>query len=777
MDENVPSEPDSTPTIHSKDKKKVPDEVRTVKTRKVRVKKTADRDETPTIQSKKMRPTAPAGEAVPKTRIGSITARLQSQKGIRGDVSLPVEDEGGEIIAGPASEDRYSVLGEVARGGMGAIVKIVDNDIRRPMAMKVILGEKQRDQLERFVEEAQVTGQLEHPNIVPVHELGLDEEGAVYFTMKLVKGESLESIVEKLARKDPAYTETFPLTRLLEIFLKVCDAMAFAHAKGVIHRDLKPENVMVGKFGEVLVMDWGLAKVKGREDTARDELVASIRSEKEVGQTLDGDVMGTPSYMPPEQANGDVEEIGERSDVFALGGILYKILTHIAPYTASSMTAIIAKAVKGTVIPPRSRNPGARIPRELEAICLKAMAFKGRERYGSVEALAGDVRSYLAHRLVKAHRYGLFSKAVRFMQRHPAGSLAGGVALVLLAVGAAVTGVVAGEARAARARAREEQARAESESFKRKEAEREKAEAVEARDTAVDMLEKGRRVSAVLRSANLELGQVLKDLKKSFYSEKTEKEKREIGDAHWPAVEAFFKGIAEDSASQAAGLAVKGWLKRLSGYEEEGFETLKASVQKDPDVAYGRLFEGMAWLSKYLAKQPMPSVHINPTGVDFGPPPPETEVMMEARQKFEAILEDVEGSGVWGESSSGDFREVLQGFKAMQSGDLDAADRGLTKALSVPEMTWLTEEILLARAKVRYLNKAFGEGIGDIEKVLMVCPASPDAYFVKALLWDGDATMKIATGINSQRASQEAITAYEETLRSGPDFDNVYLNL
>ncbi|MHC5082251.1 MAG: serine/threonine-protein kinase, partial [Planctomycetota bacterium] len=266
----------------------------------------------------------------------------------------PAEELPEDSIAGPASETRYGILGEIARGGMGAIVKLVDNDIRRPVAMKVILGGPANSvegaetaRIERFVEEAQVTGQLEHPNIVPVHELGLDAEGKVYFTMKLVRGESLDAIIDAVADKDPEAIRKYSLSHLLQVFLKVCDAMAFAHSKGVVHRDLKPENVMVGRFGEVLVMDWGLAKVKGHEDRAEEEWVETIRSEKEAGRTLSGEVMGTPSYMPPEQAAGKVERVDERSDVFALGAVLYKILTHEAPYTGISVEEVARGALYG----------------------------------------------------------------------------------------------------------------------------------------------------------------------------------------------------------------------------------------------------------------------------------------------------------------------------------------------------------------------------------------------------------------------------------------------
>ncbi|MHC5039494.1 MAG: serine/threonine-protein kinase, partial [Planctomycetota bacterium] len=274
---------------------------------------------------------------------GSITTQLKSKLGDRGRIDLSAEDLPKDVISGPVSRNRYAILGEIARGGMGAIIKIIDNDIRRPVAMKVILEDDDDERVARFVEEAQVTGQLEHPNIVPVHELGLDAKGKVYFTMKLVKGDSLESILDRIADKDPEACERFTRSHLLHIFLKVCEAIAFAHNRGVVHRDLKPENVMVGGFGEVMVMDWGLAKLvslipRGPAGKARvipETLAAEpgpVQHDDFNVRTLDGDILGTPSYMPPEQADGRIAEIDQRSDIFALGGILYKILTYEAPY-------------------------------------------------------------------------------------------------------------------------------------------------------------------------------------------------------------------------------------------------------------------------------------------------------------------------------------------------------------------------------------------------------------------------------------------------------------
>ena len=197
----------------------------------------------------------------------------------------------------------------------------------------------------RFLEEAQITGQLDHPGIVPVHELGLDAEGRLYFTMKLVKGRELREVFE-LVRKDE---DGWNLPRALGVLLRVCEAMAYAHDKRVIHRDLKPSNLMVGRFGEVFVMDWGLARVLDRpdprdlrirepdDDTATQPVLSDRRESGDDSHsplyTMDGDVFGTPAYMPPEQARGDIARIGTAADVYAVGAILYHLLAACMPYS------------------------------------------------------------------------------------------------------------------------------------------------------------------------------------------------------------------------------------------------------------------------------------------------------------------------------------------------------------------------------------------------------------------------------------------------------------
>ncbi|HEX4462148.1 MAG TPA: serine/threonine-protein kinase, partial [Polyangia bacterium] len=214
-------------------------------------------------------------------------------------------------------KDRLRDEGEIARGGMGSIRRLYDTELLRHIAMKVLDNElaMQPESKERFLDEARITGQLDHPNIVPVHELVLDARGVPsYFTMKLVDGETLTRLIA-------AQKTQRDLERLLEILVKVCDAMAFAHSRGIIHRDLKPDNIMVGSFGQVYVMDWGCAHVSDTERSA-----IARRADPE------GTVIGTVQYMAPEQAWGQIQKIDQRTDVFAIGGILYKMLTGSPPY-------------------------------------------------------------------------------------------------------------------------------------------------------------------------------------------------------------------------------------------------------------------------------------------------------------------------------------------------------------------------------------------------------------------------------------------------------------
>ena len=294
---------------------------------------------------------------------------------------------------------RYQIEGEIARGGMGAILKGHDPDLGRDVALKV-LREDLRDNAEmvrRFVEEAQIGGQLQHPGIIPIYELGTFTDRRPFFSMKLVKGRTLAALLKE--RTDPAHG----LPRFLGIFEQVGQTMAYAHARGVIHRDLKPSNIMVGSFGEVQVMDWGLAKVLPQGDTAGEpepaeavvSAIRTVRSGSDADASRAGTVLGTPAYMAPEQAGGDVEAIDERADVFGLGSILCEILTGRPAYTGPSSDAILRRALRGDTADALWRLDGCGADAELVDLARHCLAAEVEQRPRDAGEVARRLTAYL----------------------------------------------------------------------------------------------------------------------------------------------------------------------------------------------------------------------------------------------------------------------------------------------------------------------------------------------------------------------------------------------
>lgn len=430
-------------------------------------------------------------------------------------LGLEAEEMGGE-------SRNYRPLRELARGGMGVVFDAHDAKLQRSVAMKVMLrGRASAEETQRFFQEARVLGQLAHPNIVPIYDVGTDEEGRPFYAMKLVGGSTLHDILHRLKAGERDTLAKCPLSKLLTVLQKVCDAIAFAHARGIIHRDLKPQNIMVGEFGEVLVMDWGLAKILSgsaatqaaantfpvhgqlgqtgptgtlpindaidatEQATGVAGSAASLNEPKPASgmgpasapkisfgpperesvlpsggyATMEGAVMGTPSYMSPEQAAGSSEDIGPQSDVFALGGLLYAVLTLHPPVQGKTQTEILSKVREGKIVPPSlhssrpaaaappetagqsARNPssttslphlpGGRVPDALSAVAMRALTVDRAQRYQTVVAFEADLAAYQGGFATSAEHASLGRQFWLLMRRHRIAAAALAVVLVL----------------------------------------------------------------------------------------------------------------------------------------------------------------------------------------------------------------------------------------------------------------------------------------------------------------------------------------------------------
>jgi WD40 repeat protein len=319
------------------------------------------------------------------------------------------------------SRERYERLGEHARGGIGKITRVLDRELGRSLAIKEIQAPEDAS-VERFVREARITMRLEHPSIVPVHDAGRWESGEPFYTMKLVAGRTLKEAVH--AMRTPAERMT-----LLPNIIAVADAIAYAHQQRVVHRDLKASNVLVGAFGETIVIDWGLAKDLSLPDDPGAPPATPYR--KAGDATEAGSVVGTPSFMPPEQARG--EEVDERADVYALGALLYFVLSGRPPHEGGSSAEVLTRVREATPVPLAELVPT--VPSDLAAIVSRAMAREKGARYPTAQELAEDLKRFQAGQIVAAHRYSVLELGSRWIRRHRTTAAATALFVVLAAIG------------------------------------------------------------------------------------------------------------------------------------------------------------------------------------------------------------------------------------------------------------------------------------------------------------------------------------------------------
>ncbi len=332
--------------------------------------------------------------------------------------------------------DRYEIREEIATGGIKQIHRVFDRRTNREVALARLRPEAPADLIDPFIHEAWLTARLDHPGIVNIHDLAIDADGKPFFTMDLKRGQSLRALIRKLRNEDPETVAAFPIEARLEIFIKVTDAVAYAHSCNVIHLDLKPSNIQIGPFGEVLVFDWGLAKVLGMEDPLEVDRML-FHPDFFASTTPGGKLTGTPGYMAPEQIK-EAPDIDFRADVFGLGCVLYHLLSLCEPFPGDS-DIVLKNTLNGKVLPPHERKDGAAVPRGLSEVVMKAMARDPENRYKSALELGNEVRRYLQGFAPDAEHAGLMRQIYLLIARNKRFSLTVFIAMMALLIGTTVS--------------------------------------------------------------------------------------------------------------------------------------------------------------------------------------------------------------------------------------------------------------------------------------------------------------------------------------------------
>ncbi len=505
---------------------------------------------------------------------------------------------------------RFELRERIGEGGMGVVWRAWDPQLGREIALKVLARVSSRPEVvRRFLSEVTIHARLEHPSIAPLYESGVDPAGGVYFAMQLVRGRDL---AHRLA------DEAYPLVRRLADFLKAMDGVAYAHSKGVLHRDLKPSNVLLGEFGEVLVADWGLAKLR---ELGAEEPGPAGEEDLSPARTREGTRLGTPAYMPPEQAEGRLADVDQRSDVYSLGATLYEVLTRTPPFGDLSGEDLLTRVAQGRLAPPSWKDP--RLPRELDAIVLRAMARRKEDRYPDVGRMREDLAAFLDGRPLADLAYSWTERTAKWVRRHRAPAAIAAIAAVSLAVAGALD-------------------------YWR--VDRERAVAVEARGEAERLLEASRRREEALRS--LERGRLALE-------EAGVPPSRVRVDAARGAIE---RGIALDSGL-ALGPYLLGRAHELLGELDAARAAWRRAAAIDPDFAparfrLGRLLLALAGerLLAAIEEDASPAWTIGPD-------------LAEARLELEAAVASAD-------SAEGQLADtVARAFLALARGDREGAAR------------------------------------------------------------------------------------------------------
>jgi serine/threonine protein kinase/Flp pilus assembly protein TadD len=692
-----------------------------------------------------------------------------------GSPTLGGEDEGVEdLLGGRESLGPYELLEGIGRGGMGVVYKAFHPELKRTVALKVLIaGEDASDEaITRFHREAEAVARLgHHPNIVPVYDIG--QTGRLhYFAMHYVTGQSLDKVIDG-GTLDPRGAA--------EVTLKLAGALQHAHENGIVHRDIKPANVIMatpegeGADGAPEGGSGGNGEGEngpaappigpsspGTDGTTASPMLTDFGLAKDVAaessMTRSGMTLGTPQYMPPEQADGRVSDVDERSDIYSLGATLYEMLTLLPPFTGETPISVIRQVVTEDPVPPSKLNGD--VDKDLETICLKSLAKEPARRYQTGREFAEDLGRYLGGSPIEARPVSVWEKIAKKMRRHRGVSITAVAALILLLAGAVVAlAVVLGSER----KAEKAQKKAEQETEKKEEAR--------------SLLQKNQAASKVLLGAFGKLGRIQSEFKALLYDDsKAPEEKKVIFQSRAGDIEDFFEKVDSDPASRATALAVRGWLTWLAGDRPGARKFFASARAADPDVGWAPFLEAMGWLGTYITQRPPHHHTASILGFRLSPQAPETDEMKAVRLKYEALLEEARKAKVWGGESPAEWVNLVETFREMVGGDQSKAADDLRKALSMWSMAWLEEELHLARAEVLYRARKFDESITAFEAYLDRCPGHLNAIDFLGIVHTAVACVDAGRGKDPKESFSKAIEVFTGGLEKAPAYTRLRLS-